>query len=410
MSISKDELKKKLAADRAAIDAQTAIMNAKRVNANSGLEGLQQSQVPGVINRIGNTASRLVDSFNVGAETLASEGGLVSKVPQGLSSIASGAKDLAEATGVPAAGRFVRDVTVGRPDPIGTPAKSLQTQSVQRTQAAAGTAGTTTGDSSGTGANTFTGPVIPSSSSVEGVNIGQTPQGLLSISDQAGGTGAIQFKDQRKLGQESLDRLAGVVKQNADPAFQQRLAQEAALSQSRYDAANAQKEESDKSNELLYFKRAHLDALRRNDLVSVSQFANRIKELEGAGLARELAGSKAAQESEIASNRIGFDLNKTKTQQALEAGKQQDQLRTSFFKMLSDSEKAGTSNPLTNYSAARSAFGDNVDRRVLHAALGNDVASSLIENRGNLEEQVPILQRLGFPEQDAQYILNQINQ
>lgn len=400
MSISKDELKKKLAADKAAIDAQTAVMNAKLQPQAQPAQTTQRLAQPGIAETFVKGVKEGANIASSGLETLKQTGGLAARIPGALTAIGNAAGTAVETTGIPAAGRFVRDITVG------TPAKSLQTQSAQRTQAAAGTAGTTTGDSSGTGANTFTGPVIPSSSSVEGVKIGQTPQGQLSISDQAGGTGTIQFKDQRKLGQESLDRLAGVIRQNADPAFQKRLADEAALSQSRYDAYNAQKAESNKANELDFFKRAHLDALRRNDLVSVSQFANRIKELEGAGL----AGTKAAQESEIASNKLGFDLNKTRTQQALEAGKQQDQLRTDFFKMLSEGEKSGTSNPLTNYSAARSTFGDNIDRRVLHAALGNDVASKLLENRGDPEEQMPILERLGFPEQDAQYILNQINQ
>jgi hypothetical protein len=279
----------------------------------------------------------------------------------------------------------------------------------QRNRAADGTSstnGSTPIDNTGTGANTPSIPTVPVSATSGGTRIGQTPQGQLSIADQAGGTGTIQFNDQRKLGQDSLDRLAGTINKNADPAFQQRLAGEAALSQSRYDVLNAQKEKEASNRELDFFKRSHLDALRRNDLVGVSQFANRIKEIEGANLNKEAVQTK----SDLERNQLGFDVRKTQTQQTLEAAKQRDKLTTDFFKMISDSEKTGNSDPLTNYSAARSAFGDNIDRRVLHAALGSDVASSLLENRGNFEEQIPILQKLGFPEADAQYILNQINQ
>jgi len=279
----------------------------------------------------------------------------------------------------------------------------------QRNRAADGTSstnGSTPIDNTGTGANTPSSPVAPVTATSGGVRLAQTPQGQLSISDQAGGTGTIQFADKRRLSQPQLDNLSKTIERNADPAFQQRLAGEAALSQSRYDVLNAQREKEASGKELDFFKRSHLDALRRNDLVGVSQFANRIKELEGANLNRETIGAK----SDLERNQLGFDVRKTQTQQSLEAAKQRDQLTTGFFKMLSDSEKTGGSSPLTNYSAARSAFGDNIDRRVLHAALGNDVASSLLENKGNFEEQMPILQKLGFPETDAQYILNQINQ
>lgn len=246
-------------------------------------------------------------------------------------------------------------------------------------------------------------PTTPTISNTEAVTgdtrLGQTPQGQLDIIDRAGGTGTIQFADQRRLSQDQLDSLSKTIDKNADPAFQARLAQEAALSQSRYDDLN-------KNRELDALKRLNLEALKANNLAVVSRTGRAIKELQGLDLEREKIGA----EEGLAANKLGFDVRKTATQQALDAGKQQDEMTSSFFKMLSDADKSGTSNPLTNYSAARSMFGDNIDRRVLHAALGNDVASSLLANRGNLEEQVPVLQKLGFPEQDAQYILNQINQ
>ncbi len=248
---------------------------------------------------------------------------------------------------------------------------------------------------------------FPSSATSGEVKLGQTPQGQLNIADQVGGIGTIQFADQRKLNQGQLDRLAGTIERNADPAFQQRLAQEAALSQSRFDAAAQSEAESNKAKELDFFKRSHLDALRRNDLVSVSQFANRIKELEGAGLSRD----KFAAESADTSQRIGFESSKSRTQQALEAGKQQDAARKSLYDYFqADTANGQEGNPLARLQRSRQVLRDSLGKSDILAALGTGLSNRILEAGNDKEALADIFRGAGLDNDTATLVYNTINQ
>jgi hypothetical protein len=58
--------------------------------------------------------------------------------------------------------------------------------------------------------------------------------GKTSFTNGQGGLGSVQFKDNRKLSNESQDYLGGVLAREADPGFQQRLKEQAKIVDDRY--------------------------------------------------------------------------------------------------------------------------------------------------------------------------------
>lgn len=176
--------------------------------------------------------------------------------------------------------------------------------SSQTNNASQGILGSTTPDASGTGANTpgVTQNGDNSRSNITSLNsptIGSIPSNVntsnrpalgninqstnqdgstISFNNGAEGTGSITSN--KRFSDESLKNLDSQLKLNADPAFQERLKEQAAISQKRYDEFFNQEKQSNLEKNLM-------NAYRRGDKTGIAIFKDMLSEKNRNDVSRE---------------------------------------------------------------------------------------------------------------------------
>lgn len=274
----------------------------------------------------------------------------------------------------------------------------------QRNQAAAGTQGTTTGDMSGTGANSLGNvrgedilkgitpnlfkapdnlsqqtnqsknitsniekavaptpaatvtptattaptptispkPPEPITAKLGETTLTQQPTGTLNITSGPTGQGTISFADKRTLNESQLGSLAKQMEFNRSPEGQASFARNAALTAQREAYATQRDLERQRAAELNAAKRAYFGA---GTFAGRSQAGRRLAALEEAQLTREKLGVETEQSAatNLAKQQaLEFDARKYAGEAAFKGTQEQGRTTENLYKTIAEERKAGT--------------------------------------------------------------------
>lgn len=297
----------------------------------------------------------------------------------------------------------------------------LAPDTAQRTQAAAGNQGATNEDKSGTRANTpptsfsqtpSLEPVGTTLTSQQGgAEVIQSAPGRLGINTGQGGTGEINFENGKALDLNRLDSLTKTIAKNADPAFQQRLAQEAALSDARYrdyfakrDLDNERRANAFRENRLNQLRFAEANAGSTREGLALSRLRRGLENDQQVRLGvqsdRNIEQSKI--QAGLMKDQSATDIAKARI--GIQAQKADDAVKKSLFDFFAKSADKNTS-PKERFSVAKTQLGDTLTPDIIKASLG-ELGSQLGEVSGDSAAFARLLKDNNFSDSDAQSIYN----